>query len=184
MRILVVDDEPDSLDIMRRRLQKMGHHVDVAFDGVDAWDKHRVDPFHVIVTDWFMPNLDGLGLCRKVREHDQPFYTYIIMLTATFDSEENYHQAMETGIDDFQTKPCLVKELDIRLRVAQRIIDFQAKIRRLQELLPICSYCRRIRDDKDYWHKIENYIQAQTGSVFSHGVCPDCYHLHIKPQLK
>lgn len=183
MRILIADDEPDSREILQRRLQMLGHEVGVAADGAEAWDLHRRAPYHVIVTDWFMPNLDGLGLCGKVREHDQPFYTYIIMLTATFDGEENYRHAMEKGVDDFQTKPCLVKELEIRLSVAQRIMDFQAKIRRLQELIPICSYCRRIRDDKDYWQRIETYLHTCTGAMFSHGVCPDCFETHIKPQL-
>ena len=183
MKILIADDEENSRDLLRRRLEILGYEVTAACDGAEAWEIHQADPYPVIVTDWCMPNLDGMELCRKVRENDQSSYTYIIMHTATFEGEENYRLAMEAGVDDFQAKPCPLKELEIRMRVAKRIMDSQANIRRLQELLPICSYCRRIRDDKDYWHQIENYIQAQTGSMFSHGGCPDCFSKHIKPEL-
>jgi hypothetical protein len=62
----------------------------------------------------------------------------------------------------------------MRLRVAERILKFTAEIRQLKELIPICVYCRKVRDEENYWQQVETYIQTETGSRFSHGACPDC----------
>jgi hypothetical protein len=68
----------------------------------------------------------------------------------------------------------------MRLRVAERILKWTAEIRQLQELIPICSYCHKVRDEHDYWDLVESYIQKETGSRFSHGACPECYSKEIK----
>ena len=68
----------------------------------------------------------------------------------------------------------------MRLRVAERIVEFATQLRQLKELLPICMYCKKIRDDENYWHAVESYISQQTGSNFSHGICPECFEKHVK----
>ena len=67
----------------------------------------------------------------------------------------------------------------MRLEVAERILKYTAQIRQLQEMIPICSYCHKVRDTHDYWDKVESYIQKETGSRFSHGACPECYGKEI-----
>jgi DNA-binding response OmpR family regulator len=91
---------------------------------------------------------------------------------------------MKAGTDDFITKPFDEEQLAARLSVAERILSLQIEVKQLQRLLPICSYCKKIRDDRNYWEQVEEYIGQRTGTVFSHGVCPDCYEKFIKPQLK
>jgi hypothetical protein len=87
-------------------------------------------------------------------------------------------------VDDFLTKPLDFSELWTRLRVAQRILRYTTQVRQLEEMLPICSYCKKIRDDRNYWQQLESYIGERTGSDFSHSVCPDCYTQVLAPQLE
>jgi DNA-binding response OmpR family regulator len=156
-------------------LAKFGYDPVIAWDGLEAWDKFNQEPARLVVSDWMMPRLDGLGLCEKVRARAQTPYTYFILLTANRTSAENYEMASAAGVDDFLTKPLDRETIRMRLRVAERILTYTAEIRQLQELIPICVYCRKVRDEHDYWDMVESYIQKETGSRFSHGACPECY---------
>ena len=91
--------------------------------------------------------------------------------------------AADAGVDDFLTKPLNLSELWTRVRVAERILRYTTQVRQLEELLPICSYCKKIRDDHNYWQQIEGYINERTGSEFSHSICPDCYTRVVVPEL-
>ena len=126
-----------------------------------------------------MPKVDGLELCQKVRSRPKTDYTYFILLTAINTGRENLRKAMDAGIDDFLTKPLDREAVLMRLRVAERILEFTTQIRQLKELIPICMYCKRVRDDQDYWQQVESYIHAHTGSNFSHGICPECFNKQI-----
>ena len=122
-----------------------------------------------------MPGIDGLELCRRIRARERTDYAYFILLTANNPGRENVRTAMEAGVDDFLHKPLDREAILMRLRVAERILDFTTQIRQLKELIPICMFCRRVRNDQDYWQQVEAFIQTQTGSQFSHGICPDCF---------
>jgi DNA-binding response OmpR family regulator len=121
-----------------------------------------------------MPRLDGLGLCEKVRDRKKTLYTYFILLTAQDTRPENYKLAANAGVDDFLTKPFDRPTIEMRLRVAERILRFTTEIRQLQGLIPICAYCRKIQNDANYWQLVEAYISEQTGCDFTHGMCPEC----------
>jgi DNA-binding response OmpR family regulator len=121
-----------------------------------------------------MPRLDGLDLCRKVRGRKKTPYTYFILLTAVETSPENFDIATDAGVDDFFPKPLDRSTIRMRLRVAERILGFTTEIRQLKDLIPICAYCRKIRNDGNYWQMVETYINEQTGSNFTHGICPAC----------
>ncbi len=184
MNILTVEDDPVARKILRQLLRKLGHDVIEAGDGEEAWLRLQSGGVRVIVSDWIMPHLDGLDLCRRVRGRLGADYVYFILLTGNTASEENQRAAAEAGVDDFLTKPMDPQELWMRLRVAERILRYATQVRQLEAFLPICSYCKKIRDDKNYWQQIEAYINERTGTDFSHSVCPDCYQRVILPELE
>jgi len=183
MNILVAEDDNVSRRILYRNITRLGHTVSEAGNGAEAWSILQSEPIRVVVSDWMMPEMSGLELCRQVRERTDSTYTYFILLTARQD-DENHREAMAAGVDEFLTKPLDREELEMRLRVAERIIGFATQVRQLKALLPICMYCKKIRDDHDYWKIIEEYIHQHTGSDFSHGICPDCYEKIAVPQIE
>ncbi len=138
----------------------------------------------VIVSDWLMPEMDGLELCRRIRGRVNADYTYFILLTSRTADHANQREAIEAGVDDFLTKPLDLQELWMRLRVAERILRYATQVQLLEAFLPICSYCKKVRDDHNYWQQIEAYINQRTGSEFSHSICPDCYTRNILPELE
>lgn len=184
MKILAVEDDKMALMMMRQALVRLGHEVIEARDGREAWAKLQREPVRVVVSDWEMPEADGLELCRRIRARRKAEYVYFILVTARDASEENQQNAMDAGVDDFLTKPLDVFELRMRLRTAERILKYTTQVRQLEELLPICSYCKKIRDDQNYWQQMEGYINERTGSEFSHSICPDCYQRVIVPELE
>ena len=184
MKILAVEDDAVSRAVLRKALRRLQHDVVEAADGEEAWEKLQTEPVRVVVSDWMMPRADGLDLCRRVRARPGKDYLYFILLTSRDATEENQRAAADAGVDDFLTKPLDLPELWTRLRVAERILHYTTQVRQLEELLPICSYCKKIRDDQNYWQQMEGYINERTGSEFSHSVCPDCYTRVIVPELE
>ena len=184
MKILAVEDDAVSRAVLRKALRRLNHEVIEAGDGAAAWEKLQAEPVRVVVSDWMMPIADGLDLCRRIRARPGKDYIYFILLTSRDATEENQRAAADAGVDDFLTKPLDLPELWTRLRVAERILHYTTQVRQLEELLPICSYCKKIRDDQNYWQQMEGYINERTGSEFSHSVCPDCYTRVIMPELE
>jgi sigma-B regulation protein RsbU (phosphoserine phosphatase) len=184
MKVLTVEDDAVARGVLRQALKRLDHEVVEATDGNAAWELLQREPVRVVVSDWNMPHMDGLELCRRVRGRPGAEYTYFILLTSNTANHENRREAAEAGVDDFLTKPLDIEELWTRLRVAARILRYATQVRQLEEMMPICSYCKKIRDDQNYWQQIEGYINQRTGSEFSHSVCPDCYTRVIIPELE
>jgi phosphoserine phosphatase RsbU/P len=181
MRILIVEDDIDLREMLQISLTGNGHHIDAAANGHEAWEIFNRDDYSVIISDWLMPEVDGLELCRRVRAADKLHYTYIILLTA-LQGKANHMEALHAGVDDFMTKPYDPEQLMARLIVAERIVRLQEHVKRLEGVLPTCMYCKKIRDS-DVWVGIEQYITQRTEASFSHGVCPECYESQVKPEL-
>ena len=185
MKILAVEDNAVARAVLRQALQHLGHEMVEAADGEAGWAaflKH--DDVRVVVSDWTMPRGDGLDLCRRIRARPDEEYVYFILLTARDASEQNQTDAADAGVDDFLSKPLDVSELWMRLRVAERILGYTRQVRQLERMMPICSYCKKIRDDQNYWQQIEGYITERTGSDFSHAICPDCYQRVVLPEIE
>lgn len=167
---------------MSALMEKMGHEVEVAENGSDAWKIYDRKPFQLIISDWSMPEMDGLELCKKVRSRPETSYTYFILLTSK-SKKENYLQAMMAQVDDFLTKPLDQDELMIRLWVASRILGYTTRIQQLEDILPVCSYCKKVRDEKNDWCDLDRYLARQGKMSLSHGICPECYQRHAKPAI-
>ena len=174
MKIIIVDDEPVARAILQHALENLGHEIVATSNGLEAWEVFDREPVRLIVSDWKMPGLDGLRLCEKVRNRKKTLYTYFILLTAQDTIPKNYELATNAGVDDFLTKPFDRFAIEMRLRVAERILRFTTEVRQLQGLIPICAYCRKLQNDANYWQLVETYITEQTGSDFTHGMCPEC----------
>jgi DNA-binding response OmpR family regulator len=182
LKILIADDDRAAQMLLAGALRSLGHSVQVAGNGDEAWDLLQKEHFEVLVSDWLMPGLDGPALCRRVREQTRPRYTYIILLTL-LEGRGRYVEGIEAGADDFLTKPFDVALLGARLRVAERILGLQEEVRQLTGLLPICSYCKMMRDQGNEWVTLERYITRRTEASFTHGICPTCVEERFKPEL-
>lgn len=184
MKILTVEDDLVARKILVQALHRLGYATAEAANGEEALQVIEKEPVRVIVSDWLMPGIDGLELCRRIRFRVNSEYTYFILLTSREADATNQREAIEAGVDDFLTKPLDMQELWMRLRVSERILKFTTQVRQLEAFLPICSYCKKVRDDQNYWQQIEAYINERTGSEFSHSICPDCYQRVIVPELE
>ena len=173
VKILLVDDDDSSRRAASAMLSFLGYEVFQACDGTSAWREFlRCGP-RIVISDWVMPDYDGLELCRKIREAPRTEYTYFMILTGEKTSKQNLLAAMDAGVDDFLTKPPDRDTLRVRLRVADRILGLTEKVRELDRVLPICSYCRQVRRTDGLYEPIEAYLEGRK-IEFSHGVCPAC----------
>lgn len=187
-RILIAEDHYVSRHLLERNLSNWGFEVQTAEDGeaaVRILESPDAPPLAIV--DWMMPKMDGLDVCRRIREIKDRPYIYLVLLTAKSHKEE-IAAGLEAGADDYVIKPFDPDELRARLKVGQRVVELErqlakrvsdletslAEVKKLKRLLPICMYCKSVRDDQDYWHEIEEYIHTETGADFSHGICPNC----------
>ena len=198
MRILIAEDDPVTCRLLEVLLTSRGYSVITACDGVEAWEILQLeDPPELVILDWMMPGMDGLAVCQKVRGMPDRQSTYIIMLTAK-DRKADIIAGFQAGADDYIIKPFDREELYVRVKAGVRILELQrsladnvkeledalSHIKRLQGFLPICAYCKKIRDDQDYWQQVEDYVTRHSEVQFSHSVCPDCYENVVKPEIE
>lgn len=179
MEIIIAEDDAVTRERLILILRDLGHQARAYPDGRTAWEAFQKKPARVIISDWMMPEMDGLEFCRQIRRASGHDYVYFVLVTALRTEEIDYDQATEAGVDDFLMKPIDRSSIGRRLYVAARILQYTVQIRQLKDLLPICMYCKKIRNDRDYWQSIENYIHEETGVDFSHGICPQCYDRYI-----
>jgi signal transduction histidine kinase len=124
MRVLIADDDPVSRHLLRSHVAAWGHEVTVAENGARAWELFTAGGFPIVISDWLMPEVDGLELLRRVRAAPRPTYVYFILLTVLAQKEDLVH-GMEAGADDFVTKPFDRDELRVRLRAGERILRLE-----------------------------------------------------------
>jgi phosphoserine phosphatase RsbU/P len=183
MHVLIAEDDPVTRLHLTAALKGLGYEVTAAADGKEAWGTLQLGAFAVVISDWQMPEIDGTELCQRLRARTGEQYTYFILITSKA-GKPRYLEGMQSGADDFIAKPVDIEELHARLKVAERILGLRKHVQQLEGLLPICSYCKRIRDDQQSWNSLEGYIEKRSEAQFSHGICPDCYKKHVEPQLR
>lgn len=169
-------------------LANLGYEVVVTFDGNQAYEKlSESDTPRLAILDWMMPGMDGVEVCRKIRETETQARIYIILLTAK-GGKEDIVEGLEGGADDYIIKPFNKDELRARVEVGCRFIEMEDAlanqveelrkaldhIQTLQGIIPICSHCHKIRNDQKSWERIENYIEHHSKAKFSHSICPEC----------
>ncbi len=164
--ILIVDDEPKNIQLLGNLLKDNQYKVEFATSGEEAIDWIYNYSFDLVLLDIMMPGMSGYDVCRTIKSDSTKKHIPIIFLTAKADSEDIV-KGFEVGGSDYITKPFQSLELLARIKV-------HVEIKTLRGLIPICSKCKDIRDDKGAWEKIEVYVQQYSEALFSHGICPKC----------
>jgi len=197
MKILIAEDDRVTQTVLGVLLRSLNHEIVVVANGREALAAIERDRYPAVISDWMMPEMTGPELCRTVRAKEADAlqsgraqnYTYFILLTS-LDSRDSFLEGMSSGADDFLTKPLDKDQLATRLRVAERILSLQGEVAQLSGLLPICAFCKKIREgdasapaDTVRWVAVETYVAKRSEASFSHGVCPSCHAEHLKPQL-
>ncbi len=197
MNILIAEDDAVSRRLLETHLQRWGHEVQSFADGQEAYDTIAGARAPLLaILDWMMPGLDGPDICRKLRQTEQNIHPYLVLLTSK-EGSQSIVEGLKAGADDYVTKPFDAAVLRARVDVGLRVLRLQQKlsdrvtelevalanVKRLQGLLPICSYCKRIRDDGNYWKQVDTYLAENTDAKLSHGFCPDCFEVHVRPQI-
>jgi sigma-B regulation protein RsbU (phosphoserine phosphatase) len=127
MRILLVDDDDSTRRLLDAMLTKMGHAVVHANDGQEAWKILQHDQINFVLSDWVMPRMDGVELCRRLRASNRTHYTYVVLFTGK-DQDDDVVVAMEAGADDFLTKPVQAKELKVRIESGRRVLSLEQSL--------------------------------------------------------
>jgi two-component system cell cycle response regulator len=140
MRILIVDDDEDYLHLLRMILERQGHMIDEAASGLQAWNHLQTEAISFVITDWMLPELDGVELIRRIRKANFPYYTYLILLTAK-KALNDIVDGLEAGADDYLTKPFDISEFKARIGIGERILNLEARLREsLQQLASLASH--------------------------------------------
>jgi DNA-binding response OmpR family regulator len=142
----------------------------------------------VLILDRMMPEIDGVELCRRARLLPTFPPLYIVMVTSAAETSD-ITAGLDAGADDYVIKPFNAAELKARAQVGMRMVALQesmarrlaeleqalASVKQLRGLLPMCSYCKKIRVDDKYWQQLEGYLTEHSDAEFSHGICPECF---------
>lgn len=193
MTVLIADDDKLTLNVLNDTLTRAGYDVLTANDGDQAWKKLQQSNTSLAILDWLMPGMQGVEICQRAQKDPKLTNRYFILLTGKSKTEDLV-EGLKSGASDYLRKPFDEAELIARVEVGARFIELQrrlgerveelekalAQVRRLEGLLPICSYCKRIRNEQDYWERVDNYISQHANVRFSHNICPECYEKHVK----
>lgn len=186
-RILVVDDNAANIDVMLAFLEAEGYDLSIATTGEMALKIARHSAPHLILLDVMMPGMDGFATCRELKAEERTMDIPVIFVTAKKEVEDIVKGFASGGVD-YISKPFRQEEVLSRVathlklrrllitqeRLIAKLNAALAEVNTLRGLLPICSYCKKIKDKKGAWKKLETYLRTHTQADFSHGICPDC----------
>jgi phosphoserine phosphatase RsbU/P len=197
MIVLVADDLDVNRKLLRTLLAADGYDVIEASEGVEALEilQGATGPI-VGLIDWEMPKMEGIEVCRETRKIENAPPIYLILLTVR-DSKLDTVTGLKAGANDYITKPFDKTELLARVAIGRQMVQLQQtltervaelgealiSVKQLGGLLPICSYCKKIRDDQNYWQQVESYVGQHSDAKFSHSICPQCYEDIVRPQM-
>jgi DNA-binding response OmpR family regulator len=188
IRILVVDDNPEIVRSAQHLLKQAGYTTATASNGVEAMQVIQTFSPELALVDRDMPEMDGMELCRRIKSDPSLENIFVIIVSAAFTRTEEQSEGLEMGADSYIARPIANRELLARVDAYVRILrlyrqlrdkntELEAaleKVKMLSGMLPICSSCKKIRDDTGYWSQVESYVQKHSEATFTHGLCPDC----------
>lgn len=189
MKILIAEDEFTTRMMIQVCLENWGYRVESVTNGVEAWDiLKKQDAPHIAILDWEMPEIDGVEVCKRVKEMDCENPPYIILLTSR-DSKKDIVKGFDAGADDYMTKPFNDDELRARVRVAERLVRTQSSLSEtvgelrnalnqleiLDSGVEACGACRKIKNNEDgCWHNFDEIVVGDLDSRFIATICPEC----------
>lgn len=187
MKILVVDDSRLHIRMMKDILETLDCTMMVAADAETALGILKEDKPDLILLDILLPRIDGLKLCRCIKSESSQMDIPVIFMTGQ-STKENIIEGFKAGAVDYIIKPFFGPEVNARIKIhldlkqardkqkglVDELKESLLKVRQLSGLLPICAKCKKIRDSKGYWQKVEQYISEHSEADFTHGLCPDC----------
>ncbi len=193
--VLVIDDSPNNLAVIARHLEDNGFEVMIARDGEDGVIKAARGLPDLILLDIMMPGMDGFETCKRLKSTSDTKEIPVLFMTA-LDSVEDKLRGFEEGGVDYIVKPFneheAVARVKTHLKIRKLQRDLEEKNRRLQQamnkikklegIIPICSFCKKIRDEEGSWKQLEGYFQEHSEATFSHGLCQECAKKHY-PEL-
>ena len=193
-KILVTDDDPDILELNSTILRGAGYEVYEARTGEECLDMVKRHHPDLVILDVVLPDMTGIEVCKKIKTDPELMGPFVILLSGIQVSPDNQVEGLSIA-DGYLIKPLSRKEFVARIKAMERIkraedrlIQTQHEqalvieelrkamdeIKTLRGLIPICAWCKRIRDDEGYWDQLEVYLSKHSEAVFSHGLCPDC----------
>jgi AmiR/NasT family two-component response regulator len=185
VRVLIAEDDYLNSEMLKGLLEEIWYTiVGEAADGLETVEMTQSLQPDVVLMDIKMPDMDGLEATRLIQERCP---TPVVVVTA-YETPELVEEASAAGVGAYLVKPPSAREMERAITIAiarfddlmelrrlnAELQDALAKVRTLSGLLPICSSCKKIRDDEGYWNQLEAYIQEHSKAVFSHGLCPEC----------
>ena len=188
-KILIVDDQPENIRMLMELLKR--DYATVPATSGEAALKKGMDPPSpdLVLLDIMMPNLDGYEVCRRLKGHPATEHIPIIFITAISEAMDAA-KAFDLGAVDYITKPFNPATVKARVkthiqlsRTMKDLKEALSKVKQLSGLLPICSHCKKVRDDRGYWKQIEVYIDQHSEASFSHSLCPECTR-KLYPELQ
>ena len=197
MRILVAEDDAVTRKLLESTLSRLRLDVVAVADGNAAWNALETlkgkDAPELALLDWMMPGLEGIQILRRLRTTPGFELLYVILLTSRTDKEDVAY-GLAAGANDYIAKPFDPSELEASVRVGERMVKLQrslatrvaelevalAHVQRLQGLLPICSYCKKVRNETNYWEQVDSYLASHSDIKLTHGICPQCMETMMK----
>jgi len=187
--ILIVDDQEADVLLLERMLRGAGYvSISSTMDPNEVCELHRKNRYGLILLDLLMPGMDGFQVMEGLKEIEPNGYLPVLVITAQPDHKL---RALRAGAKDFISKPFDLAEvlarvynlLEVRLLVAglQKALE---DVKLLSGLLPICMWCKKIRDDQGYWNAIEHYLRQHSEAEFTHGICPECKSKYFEKEFR
>ncbi|MEN8153514.1 MAG: response regulator transcription factor [Acidobacteriota bacterium] len=192
LKVLIVDDDIVVREILSDLLSKTQYYSHSVSSGEKAWELlNKKNKFSIVLLDWMMPGFSGIDLLKKIRKSKISKSLYIILVTAKSDTNSSI-KALNLGADDYIKKPFNEEELIARIKAGERVVKQQKdlafeikdlacelkQIKNLSGILPICSFCYKVRDKNGKWKNLEIYLEENYKVRSSHSVCPECCDEH------